>query len=212
MLRKQFLETRRGRVAEILRRGPATVERLAVALRITPSAVRALLTAMERDGLVRRAGLVPGATRPASAFEPTPALEHLLSGAYIPLLTHLVHTFAAGLDRDRFHTLMRQTGQSLAAEAAGGKALRGTLETRVRHASAFLNAELGAVTQVVRRNGSVAIEGQGCPLAAITDREPAVCIEIESLLHHLVQAPVHECCDRAGRPRCCFTFQKSSQR
>ena len=65
MLKRQFLETRRGRIAEILQRGSATVEQLARALRITPSAVRAQLTAMERDGLVRRAGLVAGTTRPS---------------------------------------------------------------------------------------------------------------------------------------------------
>ena len=204
MLRQQFLETRRGRIAEILQRGPATVEQLASALRITPSAVRAQLTAMERDGLVRRAGLVAGATRPSSVFEVTPALEHLLSSAYIPLLTNLVHTFAAGLDRDRFCELMRQTGARLAADAIGGRSPGGDLSSRVRAASKFLNAELGAVTQVVRRNGSLLIEGRGCPLAAITDKEPAVCLAIESLVHQLVQAPVRECCDRSERPRCCF--------
>jgi len=212
MLKRQFLETRRGRIAEILQRGSATVEQLARALRITPSAVRAQLTAMERDGLVRRAGLVAGTTRPSAVFDVTPALEHLLSSAYIPLLTSLVRTFADGIERDRFRDLMRQTGKRLAVEATGGRLPGGDLTARVRAASRFLNAELGAVTQVVRRNGSIAIEGQGCPLAAITDKEPAVCLAIESLLHQLVQAPVHECCDRSARPRCCFEFHLNARR
>src|SRR5947207_7125934 len=134
MLRKQFLETRRGRIAEILQRGPATVDQLASRLRITTSAVRAQLTTMERDGLVRLAGLVPGTTRPAAVFELTAAIEHLLSGAYIPLLTHMVGTFAGGLERQRFNELMRQTGRSLARDVGGGKRMIGDLQSRVRRA------------------------------------------------------------------------------
>jgi DeoR family suf operon transcriptional repressor len=207
MLRKQFLETRRGRIAEILRRGPATVEQLARALGVTANAIRAQLAVMERDGLIRRAGLLPGPTRPSSVFELTPGLEQLLSGAYIPLLTHLVRTFAGGLDRPRFHALMRKTGQSLAEEAARGQRATATLHGRAKEASAFLNDELGAVTRVVRRNGGFVIEGDGCPLAAITNSEPAVCVAIESLLRTLVGVPVRECCQRDGRPRCCFEIR-----
>ena len=68
MLRKQFLETSRGRIAELLQRGARTVDDLASELRLTPNAVRSHLTAMERDGLVRRAGLLPGPTRPSHTY------------------------------------------------------------------------------------------------------------------------------------------------
>src|SRR5258708_3556990 len=165
MLRKQFMDTSRGRIAEILQRGPGTVEHLAAALRLTSNAVRAQLIVMERDGLVRRAGLVPGATRPSQTFELTPALEQLLSGAYIPLLTHLVRTSAEGLTRDQLNALMRRTGKSLANEVAGGKRLPGDLHARAKRASAFLNAELGAVTHVARHDGGFVLQGQGCPPA-----------------------------------------------
>lgn len=212
MLRKQFLDTSRGRIAELLQRGPGTVEHLASALRLTPNAVRAQLTVMERDGLVKRAGLVPGATRPSHTFELTPALEQLLSGAYIPLLTYMVRTFAEGLQRDQLDALMRQTGKSLANEFAGGKRLTGDLPTRVRKASEFLNNELGAVTHVVRQNGGFVLQGEGCPLAAITDKEPAVCVVVESLIRELVGASVHECCNRGGRPRCCFEIHPTGAR
>jgi predicted ArsR family transcriptional regulator len=208
MLRKHFLETRRGRIAEILQRGPRTVEQLASTLKVTPNAVRAQLTVMERDGLIRRGGLRPGTTRPSAIFELTPALERLLSGAYIPLLVHLVRTVAAGLDRTRLRAVMRKTGKSLAAEVTGGARLAGELPARVQQASAFLNDELGAITHVVRSDGGFVIEGEGCPLAAITDKEPAVCVAIESLLHSLIDAPVRECCHRKGGPRCCFAIAR----
>ena len=47
MLRKQFLETSRGRIAELLQRGTRTVDALATELRLTPNAVRAQLTVMD---------------------------------------------------------------------------------------------------------------------------------------------------------------------
>jgi predicted ArsR family transcriptional regulator len=204
MLRKQFLQTSRGRIAEILQRGPATVEQLASALRLTPNAVRAQLIVMERDGLIQRAGMVAGTTRPSHTYELTPTFEQLLSSAYVPLLTHLVRTFAQGLERDRLQALMRQTGKSLAADVGAGRPLPGDFHLRVKKANEFLKIELGAVTHVAKQNGGFVIEGKGCPLAAITDKEPSVCVAVESLLEELIGAKVRECCNRDSRPRCCF--------
>jgi predicted ArsR family transcriptional regulator len=212
MLRKQFLETSRGRIAELLQRGARTVDDLASELRLTPNAVRAQVTVMERDGLVRRAGMLPGATRPSNTFELTPALEQLLSGAYIPLLTQLVRSLDTVLTREQLESVLRQTGKNLATEFTGGNRLPGDLRARVRRASEFLNAELGAVTHVDRRNGGFVLQGEGCPLAAITDKEPAVCLAVESLVRQLVGGSVRECCNRGGRPRCCFQIHPASVR
>src|SRR5438132_1676072 len=71
MLRKQFLETSRGRIAALLQRGGLTAEEMAAHLRLTTTAVRAQLAGMERDGLVRRAGQKRGVTRPSHVFELT---------------------------------------------------------------------------------------------------------------------------------------------
>jgi predicted ArsR family transcriptional regulator len=212
MLRKQFLETSRGRIAELLQRGARTVDDLASELRLTPNAVRAQLTVMERDGLVRRAGMLPGATRPSNTFELTPALEQLLSGAYIPLLTQLVRSLDTVLTREQLESVLRQTGKNLATQFTGGNRLPGDLRARVRRASEFLNAELGAVTHVARRNGGFVLQGEGCPLAAITDKEPAVCLAVESLVRQLVGGSVRECCNRGGRPRCCFQIHPAGVR
>jgi predicted ArsR family transcriptional regulator len=205
MLKQQFLDTTRGRIAKLLQRGPRTVEDLASGLRLTPTAVRAQLTVMERDGLVRRAGLMPGTTRPSHVFEVTAALEQLLSGAYIPLLAHLVRTVAQGVRPGQLKALMRKTGKSLARELVAGKRPR-SLHARVRNASELLNRELGAVTHVARQNGGFVLQGHGCPLAAITDKEPAVCLVVESLVHEIVGVSVRECCDHGGRPGCCFVI------
>ena len=162
-----------------------------------------LLTAMQRDGLVRRSGMQRGATRPSHLFELTPELQSLLSGAYIPLLRQLLEIVAAEESPARFDTLMRKAGEGLAG-ALRRQMPDAPLEQRVAAASDILNSELGAVTRVDPVNEPLVIRGHGCPLAALTNEHPSVCHAIESLLGELLGTRVHECCDRSSPPRCCF--------
>jgi predicted ArsR family transcriptional regulator len=93
MLREQLLDSSRGRIVTLLRGNEGlTADDIASKLALTRSAVRAQLTGMERDGVVRRAGQRAGTTRPSHVFELTPEVEQLLSIAYIPLLTNLIDT------------------------------------------------------------------------------------------------------------------------
>ena len=204
VLRKQFLETSRGRIAALLQGGGRTADEMAARLGLTANAVRSQLSVMERDGLVRRAGERRGATRPAYVFELTSEVEQLLSGAYIPLVTHLLRVLAKGSRPEQVKKIMRLAGKSLAGDLAVSAQGSTTLESRVKAANEILKGQLGAVTTVARRNGGFVIRGVACPLAAITNKHPAACLVIESLLHEIVRAPVRECCDRTARPRCCF--------
>ena len=202
MLRQQLLDTGRGRIVSVLQRGPLTVDDIASKLELSASGIRAQITAMERDGVVRRVGSRPGTTRPSRVFELTPEVEQLLSRAYIPLLSQLVDVFANGLPARQVDALLRQTGRKLAGELRSGRP-SGTLRSRVVATSEMLNEQLGAVTHV-EENGRYIIRGEGCPLSALTGRHPAVCRAMESLVKEFVGASVHECCERAQRPRCCF--------
>jgi predicted ArsR family transcriptional regulator len=62
----------------------------------------------------------------------------------------------------------------------------------------------------VEGNGGYVIRGVAGPLAALTGKHPAVCLAMESLLTELIGATVHECCDRSGRPQCCFEIEEQS--
>ena len=208
MLRHQLLDTGRGRIVSLLQRSPLTVHDIASKLELSASGVRAQLTAMERDGVVRRVGSRPGTTRPSRVFELTPEVEQLLSRAYIPLLTQLVDVFASGLPPRQVDALLRQAGTKLAGELSSGRP-SGTLRSRVMAASALLNDQLGAVTHV-EQNGRYVIRGEGCPLSALTGKHPAVCRAMESLVKEVVGASVHECCERAERPRCCFEIRSKA--
>lgn len=206
MLTKQLLDTTRGRIVTLLHRGASTVEEMASNLGLTRNAVRAQLSAMERDGLVRRSGRRPGATRPSDLFELTADVEQLLSRAYVPLLTQLVRVFANGLPAPQVDALMREAGKGLADDLSPSMRPAGSLDSRVARASALMNEQLGAVTHV-EKNGHFVIQGAACPLSALTGKHPAVCLAMESLLSEVIGSPVRECCDRSGRPQCCFKVE-----
>lgn len=210
MLRNQLLDSSRGRIVSLLRAGTLTADDIASKLGITRSAIRAQLTGMERDGVVRRAGQRPGTTRPSNVFELTPEVEQLLSSAYIPLLTQLVHVFADGLPADQLETLLRRAGKRLADELSRGKRPAGNLALRVALASEMMNEQLGAMTRV-EENGGYIIRGVGCPLAALTGKHPGVCLAMESLVAEVVGVPARECCDRSARPQCCFEIRRRGQ-
>lgn len=184
---------------------------MASELGVTRSAIRAQITGMERDGVVRRAGQRPGTTRPSHVFELTPEVEQLLSSAYTPLLTQLVDVFVAALPAAQLETMLRQAGTKLADELARGKRPAGNLASRVGMASEILNEQLGATTRV-EGNGGYIIRGFGCPLAALTGKHPGVCLAMESFVAEVVRVPVRECCDRAERPQCCFEIRRRGRK
>lgn len=190
----------RRRLIELLRREPLTISALAERLELTASAVRMHVTALEREGLVRRAGTSRGLNRPAAIYELAPGVDALMCAAYVPFVATLLQTLGEELPATRVAELMGLAGRRLAARHGR---TTGTLPQRARAASEFLN-ELGALTGVEAAGGRVTIRGYDCPLAAAVEGRPEVCRAMEGFVAELVRAPVHECCDRSARPRCCF--------
>jgi predicted ArsR family transcriptional regulator len=131
MLRQQLLDTGRGRIVTLLRKGGLTVDDIASTLNLTPNAVRAQLSVMERDGVVQRAGLRPGTTRPSHVFALTPEVEQLLSQAYLPFLARLVRVFSNALPVEQVDVLMRTLGKELGQRAATGYLDRESSRSRV---------------------------------------------------------------------------------
>src|SRR4051812_43352284 len=71
---RQFGKTTRGRVVALLRRGERSVEELAASLGLTDNAVRAQLATLEREGVVRAAGVRRdgGVGKPATLYAVAP--------------------------------------------------------------------------------------------------------------------------------------------
>jgi predicted ArsR family transcriptional regulator len=189
-----------GRILELLRRGPKTVEELAVALNVTRTAVRAQLAGLERDALIEQQGSRRGTSKPSKVYGVTAQAELLFSRAYVPILTRLLHVLTRRLPAAEFDGVMHEVGREL---MEGRTVPRGQLGERVAGASALLG-ELGGLIEVEEENGGYLIRSHGCPLAAATANHPEVCNALESLLSEFVGASVTKCCDRYNRERCCF--------
>jgi predicted ArsR family transcriptional regulator len=214
MLRKQLLDSSssRGRIVAMLKSGARTADEIATGLRLTAAAVRAHITAMERDGIVQRAEQRSGTTRPSQTFVLTPEVEQLLSGAYVPLLIELMRQCAARVTPKELKELMRRTGRGLAAAFPRSTVPDAPLAARVTDVSVLLNEQLGSTMKVEKANNHYTMRGFGCPLAALTGSHPTVCVAIESLIATMLgNASVQECCDRAQRPQCCFHVAESKR-
>lgn len=196
----------RGRIIDLIRRSRPTATEIAEQLELTYNAVRVHLTVLERDGLIRKAGLRRGETRPSSTYELAEGVDDALSRAYMPFASHLMRALGDRLSDRELTELMRDVGRRLAAEWPRP---RGPVLQRVDEASALLQ-ELGAPNEVERSEDALRIHGFGCLLAAAAHGQPHVCHAMESLLSELVGTPVRECCERGVQPRCCFEISTES--
>ncbi len=196
-----------GRILELLRRGPMTVDELARAVGLTRTAVRAQLASLLRDDLVEQRGSRRGASKPSHIYGITSQAELLFSRAYIPILTQLLHVLAHRLPPAQFDRVMHEVGGRL---MEGRAVPRGQLRDRVAGASALLN-ELGGLSEVEEEDGGYLIRSHGCPLAAATANHPEVCNALESLLSEFVGSQVTKCCDRYDRANCCFEIPRTPE-
>jgi predicted ArsR family transcriptional regulator len=197
---ERFFASTRGRVTTLLRHGDRTVEELAQALGLTDNAVRAHLATLERDGLVRQAGLRRGTSKPAYAYALTPAAERLFPKAYGTLLRMLLDVLSERLPPSAVDDAVREVGHRV---AAGQTVPIGELRHRVDQALAVLG-ELGGLAEAEEQEDGFIIRGASCPLAAALPGHPEICHLAETLLSDLIGVPVAECCQRGDNPRCCF--------
>jgi predicted ArsR family transcriptional regulator len=195
-----------GRIVELLRRGAMTIDELASAVGLTRTAVRAQLGTLQQDGTVEQRGVRQGTSKPARTYGVTAEAELLLSRAYVPILTQLLHVLAERMQGREFDAIMREVGRGLMS----GRAMpHGTLRERVLAASGLLN-DLGGITEAYEEGSHFVIRGHGCPLAAATAEYPEACNTLESLLSEFVGQPVTKCCDQYHRQRCCFEVPHGS--
>jgi predicted ArsR family transcriptional regulator len=201
----RFLESTRGQLVSLLRRGARTIEELAAAVGLTDNAVRSHVTALERDGMVRSAGTrrAPRAGKPAVIYELHPDADALLSSAYAPVLEATIAVMLEGRTPEEAAVALRQVGNRLARSL--GDTPRGDARARVT-AAANLLAALGGDVEVLDDNGVLRIRGCACPLSSVVAKHPSVCQAVESLVSEVVGLPATTQCEHGDRPRCCFAI------
>ena len=199
---ERFLSTTRGRIVGLLRGTPRTVNELAAALELTDNAVRAHLTTLERDGLVRQSGTRPGFRKPNLTYELTPEAGELFPKPYAAVLQQLLTVLGERLDPAELEAAVCEVGHRLAAGLRGE--VTGTeVRERVAQAAAVLG-ELGGMAKVEEAAGGLTIRGSDCPLAAAVAGHPAACRLAETLLSDLVGVAVTEHCQRGDQLKCVF--------
>jgi predicted ArsR family transcriptional regulator len=198
---KRFFDSTRGQIVTLLRSAPCTVEELAGKLNLTDNAVRAHLSTLERDGLVRQSGLRRALRKPHFTYVLTEEADRLFPKAYDALLNQLIAVLKTRLEPAEIEDVLRVVGRALAADASTGQTL--SLESRVQTALKVLEA-IGGAAEVEQQGDKLVIVSSGCPLAAAVSMHPEVCRLAETLVAEIVKVPVEERCDRTGRPKCRF--------
>lgn len=200
--RQRLLDSTRGRILHLLRAESRTVNELAVALDLTDNAVRAQLTGLERDGLVKQLGTRSGFRKPHVLFGLTDDVEQVFPGAYGPLIHHLLAVFSRRLAPQELRANLREVGRTAAQEHlehVKGK----SRDQRIEFALNLLRA-LGGDAMGEETEGKYFVRGNGCPLSAATAHHPEACLIVEALLSEIIETPVKERCQHGEAPRCCF--------
>ena len=206
-LDQRFFDSTRGQIVTILRSSPWTVDELATRLELTDNAVRAHLSTLERDGLVRQSGVRRGARKPHFTYALTDEADGLFPKAYDALLNQLITVLKTRLSPPEIESVLREVGRAIAADTPVGH--DATLRSRVEKALAVLEA-IGGSAEIEEHDDKIVIRGNGCPLAAAVGVHPEVCRLAETLVGEIVKAPVVEKCDRETRPQCRFEIDASS--
>jgi predicted ArsR family transcriptional regulator len=201
------MESTRGRVLLLLRRGTKSIAELAESLGISANAVRMHVTALQRDGLVEYGGTSRSTGgKPAQLYEITARAEELFPKAYAFVLGELI-----GYLRDReggagAERVMREVA---ARATAGVRGRGGDLEARVG-AAADVIRELGSDVEVERVETGWFLRGAGCPLSAVVSDHAVLCTLVQAVIEEITERPVRICCRREGRPRCAFHVESAA--
>ena len=201
---QRLFQTTRGRVISLLRTGQRTVNELADSLQLTDNAVRTHLSALERDGLVRQTGVRRAVGKPAYVYGLTTEAESLFPKAYATILSAVLQR----LRKERGEAGLEEFLRGVGHEAGEPAKASGELRDRV-HAAVQLLGGLGGLAGVEEEADAYLIKGHSCPLSAVVGPNPEACQLAEELIATVVGAPVQECCDRSGSPRCNFRVAKS---
>ena len=197
---RRFFSSTRGRIITLLRRSSRTVEELTQELDMTHTAVRAHLTALERDGLIQHHNERRGSGKPSAVYDLAPAAEYLFPRVYSQLMSQFLEVFPEQMTPDEVERLLGEVGRRMAHE---WKIPSGDLDERLDGAVEVLD-ELGGLMEKEATGETMCIRGYRCPFAALVLEHPEVCGLAEALLTELVGVPMQNQCERTGSVPCRF--------
>ena len=202
---QRFLASTRGRLIALLRRDVRTVDELAAQLELTDNAVRAHLTTLERDGLVRQCGVrrSGGVGKPAASYNLTPEAEQLFPRPYAAALDGMLAALGERLEPEQVEVILRESGRRLAAQRGAPPDDSQPLRPRLEAAADAIN-QFGGLAEVEERAGELSVCGYSCVLEALTPSHPEVCRLAAAFVSEVAGTPMRDCCERDGAARCRF--------
>lgn len=160
----------------IRRRGPITVEQMAVELHVTPTAVRNRLTRLVEAGLVDRSSQSVGRGRPRFVYEAGAEAHRRLGQNYadlaLVLWEEMMRTIA---DTKLRRTLFARVTDRL-AELYRRQLTQPDWESRMVQLGSLLH-EQGVETEVVHREGDglPVLKQHSCPYFELAEADHAIC-------------------------------------
>lgn len=179
--------------------GGATVEHLVGEVGITTNAARQHLTALERDGLVMRAGTQPSGGRPELLYSLSPSGREVFPRRYRQLAESLIEDVGAAIGPEALEAAMRRMGARAGAEAASGRPASLADTAKAMRAAGYEAEVTGdAAPEIVAHN---------CVFHRLAERFPAVCkFDLAFMAAATGQTVEHRECMVRGGQVCRFGF------
>lgn len=200
--RKEQGSTRQSILQLLRRHGEMTALELSEQLRVGAVGVRQHLALLERDGLVRVAGLRRSVGRPSHLYVLTPEAEEHFPKGYDGLALELLayinelggESAVAELLARRRADLLAELGPHLAGKSRGDQVA----------ALAALLAERGYMCECQQEpDGSYTLTEFNCPVDCVARRHPQLCAQEQLLYSELLGVPVIQESTIAQGAHCC---------
>ncbi len=200
-----FWNSTKGRIILLLLQESRTVNELARALSLTDNAVRAALTALGRDGLVRQSGSQPGRRKPRVVYDLTPKAKQLFPKVYGVLLRNLLDVLKDNLSPKKLEEVARTVGHRMAPLYRSAVRVSRS-QDRTEQAVTLLR-ELGGFCVKEDGNGRVLLRCFECPFAEAVVAHPEVCLLVETVLSDVLGVRARQRCESGSEARCRFEIE-----
>lgn len=208
-MRSSAIHSVRPAILEALRiHGDQTVASLARALRVTRSAIRHHLGALQADGLVSRRGVRFGKRRPSTLYGLTPESQTAFPQIYGDFAISILAELDARNTRDLHDVLSKVGDRWVAQDFPRVAGLHG--HARLKRVREILS-ERGFMPALKRSGGGYELREYNCPVAPLAAAYTEVCDMVHRWLEGLLGVPVTRVqCMRQGEQYSAYALRDPS--
>jgi predicted ArsR family transcriptional regulator len=200
----------RDRILDLLLRSeePTGVHAVSAALGVSRNAAHQHMVALEREGLIERAAVIPTRGRPSQGYRLSSAGRATFPRQYALLARQMLGELARHLGPEELRATLQRIGLSL---ADGLRSEMGSdPEDNVRRIAGLMRG-LGYESHAVDAATGTEIEAHNCVFHDLAMADPAICEVDLALLRSLSgKAVEHRRCMARGERSCRFAFKPTA--